>query len=338
MMQIPSEQSDGPAAIGDGATADDAISDSAAGDGRPDCARPWRNGPPVRILSIGVAEPGSASGTHADLQIAGAMRAYAAAVTSSVAIPSPLGPPDDPGQAPVRGDQSREHQSRGGTAERVDIAADFLGRQLLSALGEVQPQAIKVGLLPLSASVDSVVDILMAEAPRIPKVVDAVCVGRDGLPLVEPDVVAHLKRRLIVGADVLVARIADAEVLAGMSINTLEDKRHAALMLRTIGAETVVLVEPAALGDRVADYVAGPGRDDQGDIEEVMDYPRPSGWHVRGVSGAMATATAIGLARGLPAVEAVALARRYVAETIRLARSTGPNCGEIMVCPPYFPA
>lgn len=300
----------------------------ATGDATDDASRPWRFGPPVRLLAIGAAEPGGTSGITADLQVAGAMRAFGAAVTSCVAI-NPLWAEENAFPGPKTGQDA--------LAERVDIAPDFLKRQLLSALGEMRPQAVKVGLLPLSASVDSVVDVLAAEAPAIPKVVEAVCVGRDGRPLVDAEVVAHLKRRLIVGADVLVARIPDAEVLAGMSINTLEDKRHAALMLRTIGAETVILIDPLALGDRVADFVAGPGADDQGDMEEVMDFPRPSGWHVRGISGALATATAIGLARGLPTTEAVHGARAYVAETVRLARATGPLCGDKMVCPPYFP-
>jgi hydroxymethylpyrimidine kinase/phosphomethylpyrimidine kinase len=289
---------------------------------------PWRAGPSARVVTVGSAEADGATGVHADLQVIAAMRAFGAAVTTSVYAPACDGAP-----------ATMTTEATGSIpSERMALSSGMIGRQLRTALDEVGGRAAKVGFLPSSDAVDVVVDLLSQQVPAPLLVVEAACVGRDGGLLIDADVVANLKRRLIVGSAILVAGIRDAEILAGMAINTLEDKRHAALMLRTIGAETVVLVDAMALGDRVTDFVAGTAHDDaQDEFEEVMDYPRPGGWRVRGITGAMATASAVGLARGLAPIEAVRLARTYVAEAVRLARATGGGSHDVMECPPYFP-
>ncbi|MEO3434208.1 hydroxymethylpyrimidine/phosphomethylpyrimidine kinase [Inquilinus sp. CAU 1745] len=258
-----------------------------------------------RILVIGGSDNTGSAGIQGDLKTATALGGYASSAITCITI-----------------------QDGGGMRDMVELPADLVGRQIDGVIDGLGVDAVKVGLLTTPEMVDAVVDRL-ERVPDAPVVVDAATSSRDRRALTDSDTVANLKRRLMVRARILVASVSDAEVLAGAAIRTLDDKRHVADMLRTIGVETVVLTDESGTGDTVVDFIAGPGSGLGEDGERVADYPRPHGRKVRGVSGALATAIATFLARGSDPASAVAHARMYLASAVAHAPELGMEIGPI---------
>lgn len=251
-----------------------------------------------RLLVIGASDPAGRAGVQADIRAVNALGGIAQAAVS--AVPGPV---------------------RQGAASLLPVERTLFRRQLRAAMGGSGTDAIKTGLLPSVAAIDAVADLLEELGPEPPLVVAAAVVDGKGQPMIDGTALAHLKRRLLCRASVLVAGIAAAEALAGMTIAGIEDKRRAADMLRTVGPETVVLTDEGGPNGTAVDYIAWDSGDDD---ELVLDYPRPAGPSASALDGVLATAIAIGLAQGLRMFAAVRRARNYLAEAARSIPSAGP--------------
>jgi hydroxymethylpyrimidine/phosphomethylpyrimidine kinase len=248
-----------------------------------------------RVLVIGGSDNTGAGGVQGDVKTVTALGGDAACAVTCITV-----------------------QDGSGILDVAVTEPGLIRRQIETALAVQEVGAVKVGLLADVASVDAVAAPLEA-TPGTPLVFDAAIRARDGRVLADDATVAHLKRRLIHRARVLVATMQDAAVLAGTAIVTLEDKRHVADMLRTIGAETIVLTDEDGPDDTIVDYVAGlPDEEDR-----VLSYPRPRGRRVRGVSGALATAVATFIARGSDRATAIQHARMFLAGAVAHAPETG---------------
>ncbi|HET8726310.1 MAG TPA: bifunctional hydroxymethylpyrimidine kinase/phosphomethylpyrimidine kinase [Alphaproteobacteria bacterium] len=247
-----------------------------------------------RILVVGGSDNTGAGGVQGDVKTVTALGGDAATAVTCLTV-----------------------QDGEGIHEVATVAPDIIRRQIETVLSGRGVDAVKIGLLIDAASVDAVVEPL-DRAGTLPIVIDAALRARDGRVLADGATVAHLKRRLVDRARVLVATVPDASVLAGTEIATLEDKRHVADMLRTTGAETIVLTDEDGPDDMVVDYIAGAGED-----EQVLSFPRPRGRRVRGVSGAFATAVALFIGRGSDPATAIQHARMYVAGAVAHAPDTG---------------
>ncbi len=241
-----------------------------------------------RLLVIGASDPSGRTGIQADIRAINTLGGIAQSAVA--AVPGPL---------------------RRGLPSWMPVERSLFRRQLRDAMGGGGTDGLKTGFLPGLVAIDAVADLLEELGPEPPLVVSAAIFGADGEPLIDGNAVAHIKRRLLCRANVLVAGVAAAEVLAGMTITGIDDKRRAADMLRTVGPETVVLTdEPDANGVAV-DYIAW----DSGEEDElVLDYPRPAGPAADALDDVLATAIATGLAQGLKVFAAVRRARIYLAQ------------------------
>ncbi|MCC7425500.1 MAG: bifunctional hydroxymethylpyrimidine kinase/phosphomethylpyrimidine kinase [Alphaproteobacteria bacterium] len=253
-----------------------------------------------RVLIIAGSDSGGGAGIQADIKAVTALGAFA--MTAITALTA---------------------QNTQGVFGVHEVPLPFLRQQIDLVLSDLGADAVKTGMLHSAAVIDCVADALDPIAARVPVVVDPVMVAKGGHPLLQPEAVATLKRRMCVLAALITPNIAEAEVLTGLSIRSTEEMAHAAEMLLTLGPKAVLLKGGHLEGDTVSDLLATPGG------IEVFTGPRVATRHTHGTGCTLASAIAAGLAQGMGMADAVRRARAYVLAAIRNAPGYGAGHGPL---------
>jgi hydroxymethylpyrimidine/phosphomethylpyrimidine kinase len=254
---------------------------------------------PGRVLTVAESDASGSAGIQADIKTILAFGGYATTAISSVHV-----------------------QGTKGIVKSSDLEPAFIAAQMRAALEGIGADAIKVGYLPNEAAINAVGDVLdEIEGKGLPVVVDPSIVARDGSQLVDEHAVAAWKRRLYLRTTVLTPNLREAEILTGMHIRDIDDMRHAADMMRTLGVENVLLKAGQALSDKVVYFVA----DENGETiyERAM---LPSG-HTLGAGCTLSAAITISLAQGLGLGPALERALDFVHQAILNAPGFGGEAG-----------
>lgn len=118
-------------------------------------------------------------------------------------------------------------QNTTGVTGIMEVPAEFLAEQLDNIFTDIYPDAVKIGMVSAGALIHTIADKLEEyHAENI--VVDPVMVATSGAKLISEEAVQSLKDRLLPMAAVLTPNIPEAEVLAGMKIQTEADMIAAA--------------------------------------------------------------------------------------------------------------
>lgn len=200
----------------------------------------------------------------------------------------------------------------------------LVAQQMKSVLDDIGTDAIKTGILNNAVAVDAIADVLDEKARRpLPVVIDPSLVSRAGDLLVDEATIAAIKRRLLVRADVLTPNLREAEYLTGMNLRDIDGMRHAAVMMRTLGAETVVLKCGQALSDKELYLVATE------DEERIYERPQVASPHTAGAGCTLASAIAVSLGQGMEVFSAVERALDFLNQAILHAPGFGRGCGPL---------
>ena len=202
------------------------------------------------------------------------------------------------------------------------LPADLVTAQIEAVVGDLGADAVKVGMLATAAIVEAVAAAIRAlDLPQV--VVDPVMVAKGGDRLLEADAVAVMKSELLPMAHVVTPNVPEAEVLADMSIASIEDMRRAGQRILRSGPR-VVLVKGGHLEGPDAVDVACTG-------EAVFELRRPrvDTRHTHGTGCTLSSAIAANLARGLTDREALEGAREYLDGALRHAPGLGTGHGPL---------
>lgn len=111
----------------------------------------------------------------------------------------------------------------------------------MTAVGDdLPPDAVKTGML-FTGEIIAAVAEQAARYHWTNMVVDPVMVSKSGVKLLQDDAVFAMKQVLVPRAKVFTPNIPEAEVLTGMTIRDLADRKEAAAELLRLGAEVVVI-------------------------------------------------------------------------------------------------
>jgi hydroxymethylpyrimidine/phosphomethylpyrimidine kinase len=202
------------------------------------------------------------------------------------------------------------------------LPADLVTAQIEAVVGDLGADAVKVGMLATAAIVEAVAAAIRAlDLPQV--VVDPVMVAKGGDRLLEADAVAVMKSELLPMAHVVTPNVPEAEVLADMSITSIEDMRRAGQRILRSGPR-VVLVKGGHLEGADAVDVACTER---GVFE--LRRPRVNTRHTHGTGCTLSSAIAANLARGLTDREALEGAREYLDGALRHAPGLGTGHGPL---------
>lgn len=190
-----------------------------------------------------------------------------------------------------------------------DIPPEVVYEQVRVVAEDMGIDAGKTGMLSNNNIIRSV-----ARAVRefsFPLVVDPVMVAKSGARLLREDAVEALKRELLPQAKVVTPNKAEAEVLSGIEIRSLEDSKLAAKKIcEEYSCEAVVVKGGHLGGSEAADVLYWRGR------HYVLSSPRISGKCTHGTGCVFSAAITAYLARGLSIPDAVSKAKEFVTKAI----------------------
>jgi hydroxymethylpyrimidine/phosphomethylpyrimidine kinase len=205
----------------------------------------------------------------------------------------------------------------------IDLPGDFIAEQIMACISDIGVDAVKIGMLHLPENMTVVAKSLYEHAKNKPVVLDPVMVSKTGAKLITDEAVRMLKVELMPLTTILTPNIPEAEVLAGMKIQSLEDMKTCATMLRSMGPEAVLLKGGHLPGDQVMDVLAT--EDDM----VTMVKPWLQSQHTHGTGCTLSSAIATGLAQGLSLTQSVRRAVDYVHQAIRTAPGLGHGHGPL---------
>lgn len=229
-------------------------------------------------------------------------------------------------------------QNSEGVFGAIHESAESLRAQILPIVQEKRIAAIKTGMIPTREIILEVAR-LIEEANLPAPVVDPVLRSTSGYELMEPDAIEVLLSELMPLARVITPNIPEAEQLAGLPIEDEEGMRAAAQRLRELGARAVLikgghLRRRSEVGDQRSVRGNSPTfregsdqaidvLDDDGNVTvfrgEWIDAPT-----VRGTGCMLSSAIAACLGKGAKLEDSVGLAKQFVTDAIRKAKS-GPD-------------
>lgn len=255
---------------------------------------------PPRILIIAGSDSGGGAGIQADIKSVTALAGYAATAITALTAQDTVG---------VHGVHP--------------VPPAFVRLQIERVLGDIGADAIKTGMLVDAATMEVVCDTLQELSPTVPLVVDPVMIAKGGHSLLANDAINVMRRRLLPLATIATPNLPEAEVLAGMSIRDLPAMHRAARSMLTLGVAAVLLKGGHLQGESVVDLLAT-----EDGVREFSN-PRIETRHTHGTGCTLASAIAVGVARGLPLPEAVRQARSYVQAAIASAPGFGAGHGPL---------
>lgn len=252
----------------------------------------------MRVLVVDESDPMGAGGIQGDIKTVLALGGYA---TTAISF----------------------FRSENGVIENP-IKPDFIAQQMRTALKEIETDAIKIGFLPDEVSINAVADVLdELKAHNIPVVVDPTIISKSREAEISDEALAAWKRRLYIHAKILTPNLKEAELLGVMKINDIDDMRHAADMMRTLGAENVVLKGGQADSDKELYFIATAAG------ERIYERPTLKTPHTIGAGSAFSAALAINMAKNMDIFESVENALDFIHQAIFHSNGFGHEIGPI---------
>ena len=202
-----------------------------------------------------------------------------------------------------------------------DLPPALVSAQLNAVAEDIRIDVVKTGMLSSASLIETVADGL--ERHRLgPVVVDPVMISKSGYALLRADAVAALTERMLPLARLVTPNAHEAEALAGFPVTTLDDARRAAVAIRALGPQAVLVKGGHLAGEREAVDVLA---DEEG--EALFRAERIATRYTHGTGCTYASAIAANLAKGHPLREAVERAKRYLTEAIRHGLALGSGHG-----------
>jgi len=229
-----------------------------------------------KVLSIAGSDPSGGAGLQQDILVFSSLGAYPLSVASAVTS-----------------------QNRQGVLDAHILGPDVVSSQLSSVFDDAVPDAVKTGMLGSMENVSVVCDYLKKQGVRN-LVVDPVIWSSSGHILLGEDALPELKK-LIGHCTLTTPNIAEAEILSGINIGSLEDRRKAAEII----GDCVITGGDADGVDLL--YVDGKFNKLEGEMRAHS---------VHGTGCMFSSAIAVYLAYDTGVVEAVRKAKKFVEEKI----------------------
>lgn len=251
-----------------------------------------------RVLTIAGSDSGGGAGIQADLKTFCAFKVYGMSVITAVTAQNTV----------------RVH----GVEE---IHPKFVSLQIDAVFTDIGVDAVKTGMLFNS-------DIVMTVARKCEEykvdhlVVDPVMISKSGESLLQTDAIHYLKHDLLPLAELVTPNIPEAAILADMKIESSQAIQEAAFRIYKLGCRAVLVKGGHLEGDAVDTLY-------DGSSYHMLSSSRIETLNTHGTGCTYSAAIAAGLAKGLPLLRAVRIAKSYVTSAIEQSISLGKGHGPL---------
>jgi hydroxymethylpyrimidine kinase / phosphomethylpyrimidine kinase / thiamine-phosphate diphosphorylase len=243
-------------------------------------------------LTIAGSDSGGGAGIQADLKTFSALGIFGKTVITSITSQNTLG---------VQGVD--------------DLSVDVVESQLKSILEDSKCHAVKTGMLGNEKIVDLVASLLKRYRAKN-LVVDPVMFSSSGKQLLSKSGVEAMKNCLLPLAQLVTPNIKEAEILSGMKIRGLADRKRAARKILKLGVRAVVITGGHLKGDPEDLFMDNSG-------VEILSSERLSKSDPHGTGCVFSSAITAGLALGWKTLDSVKAAKDFVGQAILGEVSSG---------------
>lgn len=251
------------------------------------------------VLSIAGSDPSGGAGIQADLKAFSANGVYGMSVLTSITA-----------------------QNTCGVSSVFHLPSSIIDAQLEAIFSDIPVKTIKTGMLATTEIV-TVVSNALATQNIDHLIVDPVMVAKGGHVLLEEEAIATLKATLFPQAFLVTPNIYEAQMLSGMTIQTMADARAAAKIIHHLGCRHV-LIKGGHLAEQPGTDLLYDGRFFRMYKGEFIQTQ-----NTHGTGCTFASAIAAYLAKGNAIADAVETAKTYITQAIRhsfpLGKGHGPT-------------
>ena len=200
-----------------------------------------------------------------------------------------------------------------------EATPEFLQQQIDAVFEDIRPDAVKIGMVASSELIRVIADRLRYyEAKNV--VVDPVMVASSGSSLMKTDAVQILCRELLPLAAVVTPNIPEAQVLAGIPVESKEAMRKAAEIIGDTYGCAVLLKGGHSINDaNDLLYIQGKYQWFEG---KRIDNP-----NTHGTGCTLSSAIAANLAKGYELEESVKRAKEYISGALAAMLDLGQGSG-----------
>ena len=222
-------------------------------------------------------------------------------------------------------------QNTTGVTGILNATPDFLEKELDAIFTDIFPDAVKIGMVSSAELITVIAEKLKAYGAKH-VVVDPVMVATSGAKLLEDDAIDTLKEKLLPLAEVLTPNIPEAEILAGMKIESPTDMETAA----------------GTISETYGCAVLCKGGHDLNDANDLLWKDGAGRWfkgrrianpNTHGTGCTLSSAIASNLAKGYGLDESVEKAKAYIsgalAAMLDLGHGSGPMDHAFDIRPEY---
>ncbi|MBA3027639.1 MAG: bifunctional hydroxymethylpyrimidine kinase/phosphomethylpyrimidine kinase, partial [Desulfobacteraceae bacterium] len=183
-----------------------------------------------------------------------------------------------------------------------EIRPNIVAGQIQCLFDDMDIHAVKIGMVSSIVLIETIADTLSANSLP-PVVLDPVMISKSGYALLKEDARKALIQSLFPLADVVTPNLFEAKVLVQRDIQTLEDMKDAAKIIRDLGAKKVVVKGGHLAGEKAVDILY------DGVTFQELSSERFHTPHTHGTGCTFSSAIAANLALGKSFFEAVTLAK-----------------------------
>lgn len=210
-----------------------------------------------------------------------------------------------------------------GVRSVLPIPAEMVRAQLEAVFDDFAVRAVKVGMLANREIIAVVARFLALRAAEIPVILDPVMLSTSGHALLEEDAIAALIAELFPVATLVTPNVAEAALLAGTEVLSLDRMEGAAYAIARLGARAVLVKGGDLRGGTATDILLESGSA----TRFTSSYLHSRNTHGTGCT--LSSAIAANMALGSSLHHAVSRAKAYVHEGIVQAPSLGAGHGPL---------
>ena len=259
-------------------------------------------------LTIAGSDSCGGAGIQADIKTMSALGVYAASAITAITV-----------------------QNTMGVYAIQKVEPDIVKGQIKAVMDDIHPDAIKIGMVNDAETIHAIAETLKGYTPSqhsFHLVIDPVMVSTSGCRLMQADALDVFIKDLLPLATLLTPNIPEAEILAGMKIQDIEDIRLAATRIIQLGCKNVLIKGGHFEGKEKTDYLF-----EKNDFKNTVDcsYEEREGAtyletkykgetvHTRNTHGTgctLSSAITSFIARGCNMPTAIASAKKYLSDAI----------------------
>ncbi|SHI73146.1 hydroxymethylpyrimidine/phosphomethylpyrimidine kinase [Mesonia phycicola] len=239
------------------------------------------------VLTIAGFDGSGGAGIQADMKTISALGCYATSALTALPV-----------------------QNTTGVKSIFSIPEQVVGDQIETILEDIFPNAVKIGMIHTSKLVSTVVNVLK-KYPSLPIVFDPVMVATSGDKLIEDKTIQSIIEQLFPLASVITPNLDEAEILADMKIENVEQMKIAGKKIMELGCQSVLLKGGHLKTEKLTSLYFLPN----GTIES-FEFQKFQTNNTHGSGCTLSSAIASYLAQEKDLLEAVSLAQNYIHQAI----------------------